>query len=336
MSLSPDQQALLELVLERGQSYSDLATMMDLDEAEVRARARGALGELAGTDPDRTVALTDYLLGQADPIDRADVVRHLRDNPAELDMVRSLAAELREIAPGAELPRLPGEARSGPAVRRPPMPRALGRLTRRQAGGPSADGTPRSVPPPKPRGSLSARQSRTLVALGSGAVLVVVIVLAVAGAFSGGSGDEGATSSTTPGVGEQAVRVTLNATAGGKASGSAVFATTDSGQEFVDFDLSGLGEPPQGKAYVAWLLFNPQRGHPLTPIQVGPSGRYQDRLPLQDFQIALAQKAKFVDVSLSDANTLNQEIAQAFQAAHPVIPYQGPSVLRGKIPRSSG
>jgi hypothetical protein len=168
-------------------------------------------------------------------------------------------------------------------------------------------------------------------------VLVVVVILAVAGAFSGGSGGgESGGSSTTPGVGDQTVRVTLNATSGGKASGSAVFATTQGGQALVDFDLSGLSEPPQGKAYVAWLLFNGQRGHPLTPIQVGPSGRYQDRLPLQDFQIALAQKAKFVDVSLSDANTLNQEIAQAFQAAHPVIPYQGPSVLRGKIPRSSG
>jgi hypothetical protein len=175
-----------------------------------------------------------------------------------------------------------------------------------------------------------------MVALGSGAVLLIVIVLAVAGAFSGGGGGESGTTSSTPGVGEQTVRVTMSAPSGGKASGSAVFATTSSGQAFIDFDLSGLAQPGQGKAYVAWLLFSPTRGHPLTPVQVGPSGRYQDRLPLQDFQIALAQKAKFIDVSLSDANSLNQEIAQAFQAAHPVIPYQGPSVLRGKIPRSSG
>ena len=72
MALAPDQQAMLQLVLERGQSYADLASVLGVDEAEVRSRARAALTELAGADPDRNVGLTDYLLGQADPIGRAD------------------------------------------------------------------------------------------------------------------------------------------------------------------------------------------------------------------------------------------------------------------------
>ena len=36
---------------------------------------RGALTALGGVDPDRNVGITDYLLGQADPIGRADAVR---------------------------------------------------------------------------------------------------------------------------------------------------------------------------------------------------------------------------------------------------------------------
>jgi DNA-directed RNA polymerase specialized sigma24 family protein len=48
VALSADQQAMLQLLLERGQSYADLASLLGVDEAEVRARARAALAELAG------------------------------------------------------------------------------------------------------------------------------------------------------------------------------------------------------------------------------------------------------------------------------------------------
>jgi hypothetical protein len=113
-----------------------------------------------------------------------------------------------------------------------------------------------------------------------------------------------------------------------------VFGTATGGQLFIDFDLSGLDPPPEGKAYVAWLLFNERRGHPITPVPIGPNGRYQERVALTDFQVPLAQRARFVDVSLSDAGALNEEIARAFEAAHPIVPYQGDSVLRGAIPRS--
>ena len=40
MPLSADQQAMLQLLLERGQSYADLASLLGVGEAEVRARAR--------------------------------------------------------------------------------------------------------------------------------------------------------------------------------------------------------------------------------------------------------------------------------------------------------
>src|SRR5918996_1224921 len=106
MPLSPDQKATLQLLLERRQSYADIATVLGGDEAEVGARARAALTALGGTDPDRNVGLTDYLLGQADPIGRADTVRHLRDDAADHRLATELNARLRELFPDAELPRL--------------------------------------------------------------------------------------------------------------------------------------------------------------------------------------------------------------------------------------
>ena len=116
--LSADQQAMLQLLLERGQRYADLASVLGVDEAEVRSRARQALTELAGADPDRNVGLTDYLLGQADPIGRADAVRHLKDDPEDLSLATELSQKLLLLAPEADLPRPPGEERRPRAGRR--------------------------------------------------------------------------------------------------------------------------------------------------------------------------------------------------------------------------
>ena len=99
MAMTPDQRATLQLLLERGQTYSDLATLLAVDEAEVRDRARAALTELGGADPDRNVGLTDYLLGQADPIGRADASRHLRDDPGDHALATALAgASPRDVS----------------------------------------------------------------------------------------------------------------------------------------------------------------------------------------------------------------------------------------------
>lgn len=202
MALSADQKAMLQLLLERGQSYADLAGLLGVGEAEVRTRARAALTELGGADPDRHVGLTDYLLGQADPIGRADAVRHLKDDPADLALATEIAQKAQLIAPEAELPRLPGAERQPRPRRRPrsassrlPIPDRL----RRGPGPEQTTSAPDQTPPAAaraPRTSLSRRQTQLLVGLGSGAVLLVMVVLAVAGAFSSGS-DEGATPSTT-------------------------------------------------------------------------------------------------------------------------------------------
>src|SRR5262245_10644892 len=106
MALTPDQKAVLELLL-AGQSYADLEELLGLSQDDVRSRARSALTELGGTDPDRHVGLSDYLLGQADPIGRADAVRHLRQDAADHDLAARICEQLAEMAPAADLPKLP-------------------------------------------------------------------------------------------------------------------------------------------------------------------------------------------------------------------------------------
>src|SRR5215211_5811780 len=180
---------MLQLLLERGQSYEDLASILGVEPDEVRARARAALKELAGADPDRNVALTDYLLGQADPIDRADAVRHLKDDSEDLAMVTELVQKLRLVAPEAQLPRLPGEERQ-PRPRRPVRERAPAPLRRVLSSRRSKadDGEPRP-----PRTTLTRRQTQGIVVSACAAVLIAVGALAIAGLFSGDDADSATT-----------------------------------------------------------------------------------------------------------------------------------------------
>jgi hypothetical protein len=179
---------MLQLLLERGQSYDDLAQVLGVAPEEVRARARAALTELAGADPDRDVALTDYLLGQADPIDRADAVRHLKGDPEDLAMATELAQKLRLVAPEAQLPRLPGSERR-PRPRRAPreVPAPLRRVLPARRGG----------EPREPRTTLTRRQTQAIVVAGCAAVLIAVGALAAAGVFTDSSGSATSATATT-------------------------------------------------------------------------------------------------------------------------------------------
>jgi hypothetical protein len=334
MSLTADQQATLQLLLERGQTYAELSSLLGVDEDEVRSRARSALGELGGADPDRNVALTDYLLGQADPIGRADVVRHLRDDPDDYRLASDLISELRAAFPSAELPRLPGEPRPS-------------RLPRRQRAAQEAGVEREAKPGAGPLGSLSEGRARLLIALGAGAILLIAVVLAVTGAFGGDDdGDSSATATTatdTTGgnaVGEEITRVPLTAPGGSDAEGQAIFGLATNDQPYVDVSISALDPAPNGQTYVIWLLLTNDDGYPLAPIAVSENGSFQDRFTIPAAVLSFVSRVQFVDVSLADNRELAQLIAEAQRRAQQedaqvtdlILKKPGQTVLRGEIP----
>ena len=351
MALSADQRAMLELLLERGQSYDDLSSLLGTSSDEVRSKARWALAELGGADPDRNVGLTDYLLGQADPIGRADAVRHLRDDPADRELAERLAGALGEIAPGAELPRLPGEGRTAPHLRPP----------RRRAGG-----TGEPAPPKSPA---DARRTRLLVGLGGGAAVLVVVVLAIAGGSSGGTSTSstvpttstgttstgtGTTStgtSTTPPAsttpsGPTITPIPLTAVGGGPGSGAATFGLATGNQPFLDFRIDNLPAPPTGQVYAAWLVTNAKtrQGYPLAPLVPYPqSGPYHDSFAIPSLAIPLVKHIQSIDITVASATALRNEIQAVITNASKnpknaklVLPVLGKTVLRGVIPRGGG
>src|SRR5918996_4391156 len=172
MTLTADQQAMLQLLLERGQSYGDLASVLGVGVDEVRSRARAALAELGDADPDAQVGLTDYLLGQADPIGRADAVRQLQGDPDSRRLASELLDQLRELAPGAQLPELPQ-----PRERRNMLGRRTGAAPAEAgaAAPPSeaAEEARRPSAPARLRETLSRGQQQMIVALAAGAVIVI-------------------------------------------------------------------------------------------------------------------------------------------------------------------
>jgi len=329
MPLSADQRAMLQLVLERGQSYEDIASVLGVGVDEVRRRARAALAELGGADPDAEVGLTDFLLGQADPIGRADAVRELQSNPESRRLATELVERLRELAPQARLPELPA-----PRERR----RVLGR--RREEGERAADGpdasegaAPRDAAATRFRDTFSRRQQQAIVALVASAVIVIAVVLALTGAFGGGDSEPAET--TTAADEEVLESVSLRPQGGGNGSGEARFGLATEDQPFVELELQGLAAPSEGETYVVWLLLSANQGYPLSPVEVGADGSFSDRFPIPQFAIPIASRARFVDISLSENRTLLSNLRRAVREEQPIIRYEGDSVLRGEIPVSA-
>jgi hypothetical protein len=324
MPLSADQRATLQLLLERRQSYADIAAVLGGDTDQVRARARSALTELGGADPDRNVGLTDYLLGQADPIGRADAVRHLREDPEDNRLAAELSTALRELFPQAELPRLPGEQRPS---------RGLGLPSRvRTPDRPGARTTPSAVTRP-----LSSPRARIIAAASVAAVLVIGVVLALTGAFEG-DGDDTAddpTETAATASDEELERVALEPVGGGDASGQAVFGLATGDQAYVDVAIRGLDPAPSERTYVIWLMLGQDQGYPLSPITVSQQGTFSDRFAIPAAVLPVVARVRFVDVSIAPTRDIARLVARAIEEQELVLEEPGEVVLRGEIPRAA-
>ncbi|MSO41769.1 MAG: hypothetical protein EXQ70_07770 [Solirubrobacterales bacterium] len=346
MALTEDQRAMLQLLLEGGQSYDDIAGLLGSDAGGIRTRAREALTEIGGTDPDAEVGMTDYLLGQADPIGRADAARQLQNDPAANDHARRLCSQLRLLAPRASLPEIP-EPRgrgSAPPPAAPPPP-----ATATPTSSPGT-GLPSPPPPAAPAasrgpgamtrlretlsgagegiGSLSGRQSRLLFGLGAAAILVLAVVLAVT-LFSGDDGSSQDSAAVPSGAGQDVVVVPLQPLdPGSNANGQAVIAQPgDQGQ--VQINLEGL-EPSRGSdVYVAWLYTN-QVAYPLGFFRANRQGSFSGPAPIPAQTVQLVRSFGCIDVSKVAGERVVNDLRQAIRTG--TLPgHDGSSIVRGEI-----
>lgn len=357
MAVTDEQRAMLQLLLEGGQGYDDIGSLLGIAPDEVRSRARSALTEIGGADPDAQVGLSDYLLGQADPIGRADAVRHLQSDPEANALAQRLVQNLRLLAPRAELPEIP-ESRGRRAVSPPPPPASPPPVQPHAA-------TPAAAAPGPPKGpglasraagffsglgSVSGRR-RTQLIVGVAAALALVIVI-VAVATSGGGGGSGDCKPINPSAAQQAGVPTTKLAAMGD------FATEDcpptgqvtlvpvqpqNQQNAKKPAISGFAlqtnaahlEPNEnGDAYILWLYGSDQQARPVGQETVGSDGTLTGAAPLPTQELVFLQALQKIRLSrvTSAEKTQVQQSLQAQQGnkkATGVVSFVGTPVLEG-------
>jgi hypothetical protein len=353
VALTDEQRAMLQLLLEGGQGYEDIGSLLGIAPDEVRSRARSALGEIGGADPDAQVGLSDYLLGQADPIGRADAIRHLQNDPEAHALAERLVQNLRLLAPRGHLPEIP-ELRGGRAAAPTPSP------------APAPAATP-AAPAPQPAapaqrgpgiasrisglfgrlgGLTGRRRTQFLAVLGVAlALVVIVVVIASSGGGDGGS-DCTPLDTSTP---QQAGVPTTKLEASGAAadadcppSGQITLGSVPQSQQTnaqtptfaVQVNAVELQPPTNEEGYLLWLFKSDSQSVPLGPLSVDGNGNLTGTLPVPAQELLLFpafQTLRLSKLSSTQAQQIQQSIQNQGKKPSLLIPYVGTTVLEGNV-----
>jgi hypothetical protein len=304
--LSPEQRAIVELVLRQGKTYNELADMLNLPEARVRELARDALVELApvsvrGVEEDWRGQLADYVLGQQSGPEATATKGHLRRSEAARSWARSLLDSLEQFYENGSVPAIPeGERGRRAAAAAPREPRE----------------------PREPRSAMGGRLAPTADRrwLMAGAAALILILLAVViwpvGALTGGDDEKSAASSASSDNGTQTTggQSTTGETTG-QPAGIAIVVQRN-GKKQLLVQAARLTPSGQSEGYYVWLYNSPDDAKSLGGQVTDQNGNYQAIGPLP----ADYKNYRFIDIS-------RQQIASSGAVKH-----SGNSVLRGKMP----
>jgi hypothetical protein len=298
--LSAEQQAIVELVLKRGQSYEELADMLGMTSPRVQELARDALVTLSPVSAKPVEAewrgqLADYVLGQQSGPESTATRGHLRRSEPARTWTRSLLDSLDTLYQ-VDMPQIPdggGGGRERTREKRPLRPEREEK----------AAAEPRE--PLTPEAEAAVRRRRMIGAGGATAVVLLLVVLVwPVGLLTGGNDSSGSSGSSNTSTNAQATptvlgQVELKALKGKSGQGAAVIARR-SGQ--LQLLVQARLTPTKAKqAYEVWL-YNSQGdakslGAQVTDQQGNLTGAAQ--LP------ADYKKFRFIDLSLEkvDNNT---------------------------------
>ncbi|HEV7845633.1 MAG TPA: anti-sigma factor [Thermoleophilaceae bacterium] len=306
--LSPEQRAIVELVLRQGKTYSELSDMLSLPEPRVRELARDALVELApvsvrGVEEDWRGQLADYVLGQQSGPEATATKGHLRRSEAARSWARSLLDSLEQFYENGAVPAIPEGER--------------GRGTRRTAAASAPGGAAEAAPRRSAGGGFAAAGDpvmRRRLAAAAGAALLVLLAVLVwpVGLLTGG--EDKSAGSADSGSTKPAAAANQPA-ANGKPAGIAIVVDRD-GKKQLLVQAARLAPSGQNEGYYVWLYNSPDDAKSLGGQITDKSGNYQaiGGLP------ANFQSYKFIDVT-------RQRIGK-----DPNVKHSGQSVLRGAMP----
>jgi hypothetical protein len=330
MALSDEQRTMLQLLL-GGQSYEDIGGLLGVPADEVRERARATLAEMGGGQAE--VSLTDFLLGQADPIGRADAVRQLQNDPAANELATRIVAQLRLLAPSSELPEIPGARAARRPAAPPPSPAAPSAGERAPAAAAGEPLPQRLMGGARGLGGRLGGDSRLIFGLGALALLAIAVVVALT-VFGGDDDGGGDASTTTAGSPEEELTIVeLGPLAeGSEEGGQAVFARAGD-QPVLQINLTGLAPTGGDQFYIAWLYNSNRVAFPLARDQVNDSGNLTGAAPIPNAIVPLLPQFGCIDISLASVSETKAALREAVDGRS--LPrHVGESVLRGQIPRA--
>jgi hypothetical protein len=305
VSLKEDDRALLQLVLGRGKSYSDIADLLGTGRSSVRDRAHGALASMESVDSTQVEPFADWLLGQSD--DPGAAVAALEADPE----LRTLAVPIREqlvlLAPTAEIPPIPQSRESSPNSKQ------VQQSARTDLGSRLAKLDP---------------GRKTVLA---GLVLATALAAVVAVVLFVGSGNDGSDESQGEPAATTAV---LRAVDGQEGEGKIDFGF--SGVDFAaNVRVTGLEPSTRGESYAIWLE-GPIGAFPIQQSGVGESGEISGQISINQAIICFIAADFFTEASLS--RTPNRALRGAIREARRASggrgdfpSYTGKRVLEGRI-----
>jgi hypothetical protein len=353
VAVTDEQRAMLQLLLEGGQGYDDIGSLLGIAPDEVRSRARSALTEIGGADPDSQVGLSDYLLGQADPIGRADAVRHLQSDPEANALAQRLVQNLRLLAPRADLPEIP-EPRGGRRAATPPPP-------------PPAQPAPPSgqAPAPAPTiprgpgiasraagffgglGSVSGKR-RTQLIVGAAvalALVIVVIVLATSGGGSSASDCPSVNASTPQQAGIPTMKLAATGASAdadcppsGQITLGSVAPSQQTKSQGTNFALQAnavkLSPTTSDQGYLLWLYKSDSQSVPLGPASADAKGDLTATIPIPAQELILIpafQQIRLAKVTTGQVQQIQQAVKAQGKKPTLLVPYTGQTVLQGTV-----
>ena len=287
--LSPEKRAIVELVLQQGKTYPELAEMLGMPEPRVRELARDALVELApvsvrGVEEDWRGQLADYVLGQQSGPEATATKGHLRRSEAARSWARSLLDSLEQLYANGSVPAVPdgergrGARRAGPAAA-PAAPSAA----------PSGDGGDADAGERRGLSTADPIMRRRLLGGAAAALLVLLAVLLWPVGLLTGDDDEPAASRDEP---APAAQTGTGSDIAAETRGQVIIAEQDGKTQVL---VTATKLPPSGQnvAYQVWLYNSAKDRKSLGARPTDEQGTLQAGTDLpSDYR-----KYKFIDVT---------------------------------------
>jgi hypothetical protein len=340
VALSDEQNAMLRLLASGEQGYGDIAALLGLSEAEVRAKVVGALAQLQAEGrpaPD----IPPPVPGGAQPAAEAAA-----PEPAPPAAQAEPTAEPVQAEPTA-----PQTAAAEPQAA--PAPVAPKAASGKPEAVPAPAVAPASPPPSGPSGgrTVTLPTGRGAWLLGGAVLATIAVIVVVIILVSGGGGDNspstasnegGSTTAAETGKGENsgeaksATQAELIAVDGSEAVGLATFGRLKN-KLALRLEAKGLEPTVEGTdAYTIWLAQSPRKMLPLASTAVKGSGKGAGEIAAE-FEVPVEileylATGTFDQIAITRTHTKTLEAAIAVATKNKSTPkYVGEPVLRGTI-----